>query len=166
MVVFVNHNNLRHIGFCFFLSHEAVSDDDNSVANQNLACCCTVQADYAAATLTSDNIGFQTVTVVVVYDLYALARQDTGQLQQLAVDSDAAHIFQVSLGYSCAMNFAMMHCIKHIIFPPKLRYQSDGLCRILLLQPAGCCLPSVLLQASVPAAHKFLHNQYQPSALL
>ena len=87
MVIFVNHYNLRHISFSFFLGHEAVSDDDNSITNQNLACSRTVQADNTAATLTGDNIGFQTVAVVVVNDLYTLSRKNTGQLQQLAVDS-------------------------------------------------------------------------------
>lgn len=90
MVVFVNHYNLRHIGFSFFLGHKAVSDDDNSITNQNFTCSSTVQADNTAATLTGNNIGFQTVTVVVVNDLYTLARKNTGQLQQLAVDSNAA----------------------------------------------------------------------------
>ena len=41
------------------------------------------------------------------------AGQNAGQLQQMAINGDATHVFQVSFGYGCAMNFAMKHIIKH-----------------------------------------------------
>ena len=91
--------------FCLLKVHESIGNDDADIAHLHLACGGTIETYATAASLTFYNIGFESLTVVVINNLHLLAGDHVGSIEQVLVDGDTAHIVEVGLGDCHTMQF-------------------------------------------------------------
>ena len=110
----VGEDNLGLELAALFGGDDGIGHDDDDVAHLDLACRSTVQADGTAAALAGDGIGVQSLTVVNVYDLDALALDDAGGIQEVLVDGDAANVVEVSIGHRHTVNLGFHDLDVHI----------------------------------------------------
>jgi len=95
------------------LVHAGVADDEQLVALHAQPRRAAVGADDPAAGLALEHVGLEARAVVEVDHLDLLVGQQVGQLEQVAVDGQAAHVPQVALGHGGAVDLGLHHVALH-----------------------------------------------------
>lgn len=98
-IAFVDHYDSRLVGSRLFWSHLRIRNHDHSVANLCQACGWTIHAHDSTPSWTRYRIRFETVAIVDVHHLDLFVRQQSGKIEQVLVDGDAALVIEVGLGY-------------------------------------------------------------------
>lgn len=100
-------------GLGFFEVHVCVGHYYYGVAYLYFACCGSVEADAATSALTGYDVGAESLAVVVVDDVYALACDEVGGVHQVLVYGDATHVVEVGLGDLDAVELAFQYFYDH-----------------------------------------------------
>ena len=105
LIVLIYHDYSWLVGTGFFFVKECVGHDDDYITRLDAAGCCTVEADDTRTAGAGNGIGFQAGTVIVVYYLDTFIGKYMGFFHEFFVDGDAAHVVEVGLSDSGAMDF-------------------------------------------------------------
>ena len=118
-----SHQSVRHrIGkydgrferFGFLKVHLSIRHDDDHITDLNQTGCCTIETDASASSFTFYYIGDKASAVVVVYDVYLFTGYQVGCIHQILIDGDAAHVIEISLCNTGAMNFGFQYFYIHV----------------------------------------------------
>lgn len=115
LVVVVDKDDGRLVGFGLLRCHLGIGHDDDLVAHVDTFGCSTVQADDTRPFLACNGIGLEATAVVDVCDFYLLIFQDARLAQQSGVDGDATHVVEVSLLYHSTMNLCLQQSDVHTL---------------------------------------------------
>ena len=77
--------------------HRSVGDDNHNIANARLVCRSTIQADNSATRLARNSVGFESLAIGYIHNLYLLASNNVCSLQQIRVDGNATNIIYIRL---------------------------------------------------------------------
>lgn len=89
-----------HAGFEVFgllFRHAAVGYDDHDIADLGFAGCRAVEAHDARAAFAPDGVGHESLTIVIVYNMYLFVFDDSHRIHQILVDGDAADVIEFGL---------------------------------------------------------------------
>jgi hypothetical protein len=112
-VVFVGENSDGAESFGFIGRHEGVGDDDHHITDLYPTGGGAVEANHATAPFTTNGVGFEAFTVVVIHDLDLFPFVNIGGFEQLLVNGDTADIVQVGLRDLYPVYFAFKNFDQH-----------------------------------------------------
>ena len=97
----------------FRFRQQHIRHNNHDVALLHQARRCAVQAHHTAAALAGNGVGFKALAIVVVDDGDFFVNANTGGIQQILVNGDAADIIQIGFGNGGAVNLAAEHGTEH-----------------------------------------------------
>lgn len=126
-----------------------IGDDDDLVAGMAESGGGPVQTDGSAATLAANGVGFEARPVVDVDHRDLLVDANSGSVEEILVNGQAALIVQVRLGHRCPVNLGLAHLNQHAPNPlnPQPHFTADCTTAFILdgrrmeIQPFSPVLP-------------------------
>jgi hypothetical protein len=91
----------------------AISDDDHLVARLHEPRGGPIHRDVTRAARRLDRVGCETSAGIDVEHIDPLARQDAGEVQQVAVDGDRALVIEIGAGHGRPMQLRLQHGEEH-----------------------------------------------------
>ena len=117
----VHVHNVGLQGTRFLVIYRGVGNDNHQIPRVHQPGRRAVHLNGAAVAFPGDGIGRQTLSVIHIHHVYALAGQYIGSLQQFLVDGDGSDIVDIGIGNGGAVDFPAHHSSHPHVSPiPKL----------------------------------------------